>query len=707
MDNVKKQTPDIYGLFVFSALVMMALSGCGGGGGGSRASSSLSVTEPPVSALPPRPTLSYGASYNSELNRLSALPQLKASTAYDNQYAGFYASVAVADTGVDGTHTELSNIKAGRSWHGSKQGLSDPDGHGTHVTSLIAARRDEVGMHGLAPLAKVTSYRIFNGGGSFGSYTGGQIMPTLVSHAKAKNIDVINNSWASNFEITDLSKSSVTSSLGSELSAWRSAVSGGMVMVWAAGNDGDEQVSIRAGLPYYHRDLAKGWLAVVSVDEDGKEPRYTNRCGVSANWCLAAPGGGDYVARDGLYGARSGGGYERRSGTSMAAPIVTASMALVLDAFPTLSAQQAAKRLLTTASYEGLETADGCTLSKCGYAQMRSVFGRGMVNLEKALQPIGPLSLQSDAGFVPFEGSFIDGGLVIDEAMLSAMTGVRAKVTDSFDKAEFAVPMTAMIAKRPSSHQGAHKPLFHQIKGGNHHSYITQNSVFPADRVTRWHLQDIAKDPMKSWSGMGQTTSLDSWQAHFGYDDNRQALLLHHTATAQDEKTKLSLTMGFDKGANRWFDMVGHGAFKWGESHSQWVSLGSQLAFFNQPFRFEVMQGTSQLSAHSSCVICGGQADFESWHVSTQMMMPDGQGALGFSLSQPLYMRSMDLDLAGTDKQTVSARPKRPARLFETKWSTDINQDQGADQNWWISHQFTQKEGDQIHKFHTGWQLRF
>ena len=32
MDNVKRQTPDIYGLFVFSALVMVALSGCGGGG---------------------------------------------------------------------------------------------------------------------------------------------------------------------------------------------------------------------------------------------------------------------------------------------------------------------------------------------------------------------------------------------------------------------------------------------------------------------------------------------------------------------------------------------------------------------------------------------------------------------------------------------------------------------------------------------------
>lgn len=88
MDNVKRQTPDIYGLFVFSALVMMALSGCGGSGdGGGGGSARLAVTEPPASALLPRPSLSYGASYNTELNRLSASPQLKASTAYDDNIA--------------------------------------------------------------------------------------------------------------------------------------------------------------------------------------------------------------------------------------------------------------------------------------------------------------------------------------------------------------------------------------------------------------------------------------------------------------------------------------------------------------------------------------------------------------------------------------------------------------------------------------------
>ena len=60
-----------------------------------------------------------------------------------------------------------------------------------------------------------------------------------------------------------------------------------MVMVWAAGNEGDDQVSVRAGLPYHYGDVKKGWLAVVLFTQMAK-PRYTNRCGVARDWCLAA-----------------------------------------------------------------------------------------------------------------------------------------------------------------------------------------------------------------------------------------------------------------------------------------------------------------------------------------------------------------------------------------------------------------------------------
>lgn len=112
------------------------------------------------------------------------------------------------------------------------------------------------------------------------------------------------------------------------------------------------------------------------------------------------------VALTGCGGGGGGGGSSRASSSlSLTEPPISAlpprpslkySSALVLDAFPNLTPQQAARRLLTTASYDGLETADGCTLSKCGESEMRSVFGRGLVNLEKAIQPIGTLSLLSD-----------------------------------------------------------------------------------------------------------------------------------------------------------------------------------------------------------------------------------------------------------------------------------------------------------------------
>ena len=92
------------------------------------------------------------------------------------------------------------------------------------MAALFGAKRDGIGMHGIAPQAALTSYRIFDAHGSFGGLTGGAILPSLVSHAQTQDITLLNNSWASSYEITDLSKSAVGASLGAELSAWQSAV---------------------------------------------------------------------------------------------------------------------------------------------------------------------------------------------------------------------------------------------------------------------------------------------------------------------------------------------------------------------------------------------------------------------------------------------------------------------------------------------------
>ena len=704
-------------IFILACL----LSACGGGGSGGAVASSdppLFIEQPVFVRSSEREPLQYGAAYQSEFTRQPGLAQIAADKAYARGFAGFNVRAGVVDTGVDGEHSELGAITAGLDFHGNSFGLSDPDGHGTHVASLMAAARNQKQMHGVAPHASVKAYRIFNHDGSFGAKTGGQILPTLVTHAIDQNIDLLNNSWSSNYEITDLSKSAIAGALGSELGAWQKAVSSGMVLVWAAGNDGDDEVSIRAGLPYHYSGLAKGWLAVVAFDETGKEPRYSNRCGLAQQWCVAAPGGGDYVYRDGIYGARSGGGYERRSGTSMAAPHVSGALALVLDAFPQLTAQQGATRLRETAHYEGLETADGCTIDVCQKADMAAVFGQGRIDVERALAPIGTLSLTTKDAPISVERTAIDTGLIIDEAFLSAMTGVRFIATDSFDQASFAIPATAFIqpaAKQAgfSDHLTDPTKLSQSVAHGGQTHYVANHGQFPAPRLGPGRLYDISALPMTSWAGFvgGGLEKRGAIQAHFGYERDRQ-LVMVRTQIGEQNAYNLSqhwLLVGASHAKNRWLDSRGSGALEWGRGHSQWVTLGTHQLVAGGAVTAEYQRGQSAVNQEGSCLICKARADFESWRLAFNRSYKGHEVTL--ALLQPLTLKQVRFDLSSASHNHIAVSAQRPQRIWTTKvagplslgrWSLahyvkdDRQQVAGNDRPFGMAHQIT-----------FGWQLAF
>ena len=96
----------------------------------------------------------------------------------------------------------------------------------------------------------------------------------------------------------------------------RSAQENGTIFVFAANNSYQDEVSKEAGLPYYINELADQFLTVMAVDNNLKEAAFSNRCGIAADFCLAAPG-------KSIYSAKTGGGYTNKSGTSMAAPHVS------------------------------------------------------------------------------------------------------------------------------------------------------------------------------------------------------------------------------------------------------------------------------------------------------------------------------------------------------------------------------------------------
>ena len=653
----------------FFMVALTSLGACGGGGSGSASSSQgVAVTEPPAIRQVARVPLLFGESYQSEYARQSGLDDIGAAAAYDKGYAGFSVKTGVVDTGVDSTHSQLSSVRDGYDFHGNSGGLSDPDGHGTHVASLMAAKRDGVSMHGVAPHADVRAYRIFDHNGSFGGKSGGQIVPTLVTRAIDHDIMVLNNSWASNYEVTDFSRSATKSVLGNELGAWQKAVKAGMVMVWAAGNEGDDQVSVRAGLPYHYGDVKKGWLAVVSFDPNGKEPRYTNRCGVARDWCLAAPGGGDAVSYLGVYGARSGGGYELRSGTSMAAPHVSGALALVLDAFPQLTPQKAAVRLLETATYEGLETADGCTIASCTPADMADVFGQGRVSLQDALAPIGTLSLVASAAPASATQAVMDSGFIIDESLFSAMTGVRFIAQDDFDKAAFTVPATAFLSAPDTgfSKQATPASVAQQAVSRDDDTsfYMTSQGAFPDRVTTHGRLHDISLRAMQSWTGLNRPLDDGQWQAHFGYAATRQAVMMRRDYYNRNGDSWVGF--GIDQAKGRFLDSEGYGALAWGKGQSHWLTLGHYYPLLSGGVRAEYQAGQSRVSGSDNCIICYADAHFERWALAYEAPLAShllsDNAQMEIRLYQPLSVTEAHFKLHGATKEAIDVELARQPR---------------------------------------------
>jgi len=124
------------------------------------------------------------------------------------------------------------------------------------------------------------------------------------------------------------------------------------LFIWSTGNDGAPQPNLNASLPSMFSDLQTGWLAVTAVNAAGGSngystsdtvpgmiSSYANRCGLAANWCLAAPG--DFIS------SSSGG---RVFGTSFAAPAVTGAAALVQQAYPWMNADLIRQTILSTAT---------------------------------------------------------------------------------------------------------------------------------------------------------------------------------------------------------------------------------------------------------------------------------------------------------------------------------------------------------------------
>lgn len=403
------------------------LYNCGGGGSGSGSS----------------------IDYTPEYNNQSGLAIIGAASANNSGYTGSGVKVSVVDSGIATSHSEFNGKTfTGNSYVSGKSQYADVNGHGSHVAGIIAAKKDGVGMRGVAyGVTSIVSQRIANDAGSI-SLTD-STWASVVDSDRTLNVDFSNNSWGSStIQIDEIDSTWVSNNIPTTATAYQNAVAADTVFVYGVGNEGlgaNTEPSYQAGLPAVVDNIEAGWIAVMSVDANKKETGYTQRCRSAADWCVVAPGGGDTQSTQGIYSVSSSGGYTRLSGTSMAAPHVTGMLALIKDRFSSsLTNQQVRTRLLNGASYTGLVTYGGTAASSLTTAQKLSVFGKGLINYGNSVAQIGSLTYPTSNNFYNGNNQNLDQNKIdlpsnLYSNISDQISNLDIMAFDSFDGADFTV----------------------------------------------------------------------------------------------------------------------------------------------------------------------------------------------------------------------------------------------------------------------------
>lgn len=219
---------------------------------------------------------------------------------------------------------ELSSIAIG-DFIGQDNDATDEINHGTHIAGIIgASTNNDEGIAGVLwdvdMLIVRAGFGVMGGGG----YLQDDDAAAAVIYAADMGADVINISWG------DVNYSPIIAY------AVNYAYRKGSILVCAAGNEGAEEDH-----PVTYPAKLATTISVGAVDS---QKRLASFSSYGSNIDLVAPGQQIYST----YDSTGENVYYEQSGTSMAAPFVTAATALLLSVEPQMNFHDVRTRLLTT-----------------------------------------------------------------------------------------------------------------------------------------------------------------------------------------------------------------------------------------------------------------------------------------------------------------------------------------------------------------------
>ena len=297
-----------------------------------------------VTALAVFPAPPAGASNDPSFKNQWGLVRIGAEKAW-TRTTGAGVRIGIVDTGVDLNHEDLAGkvvdsiscVGSGGDAAKCKGSAQDDQGHGTHVSGIAAATKDNgLGIAGVAPDAQLVVAKVL---GSQGTGQGSDVIGGIkwvVDHG-AK---VVNLSLGDPAQLVGALISENELKEGVDY-AW----SHGAIPVIAAGNSNTGGLGLE-GSNYGDMNA----VIVGATGPDDKPASYSTSTG-GAKWAVVAPGGAaDSKKADDIYStfwiSGQKNAYTYLAGTSMAAPHVTGAIALLLA--EGYNQQAAVNRLLET-----------------------------------------------------------------------------------------------------------------------------------------------------------------------------------------------------------------------------------------------------------------------------------------------------------------------------------------------------------------------
>ncbi|MGB3406282.1 MAG: S8 family serine peptidase [Jannaschia sp.] len=311
-------------------------------------------------------------------------------------YRGAGVKIGVLDSQIDFTHNDLSTNYDTRLDFNFDQNSAnvviDPrsmtDAHGTMVAGVIAAEGGNgIGGVGIAPEATLVGLGI--------SYSSQDVVAQVVNGLRAgAAVDVVNSSWSfnQNFydDFSDPDNAAMAEAVRLAAETGRDGL--GTNLVFSAGNSRSE------GSSNYHNFQNSPYaISVGAVDKAGDAWANTS---IGANVLISGPGAA--VTTTSLSNK-----YTTATGTSFAAPAVSAVVGLMLEANPDLGYRDVQQILALSASRDGLgahpEDSEGWRVNGAdnlngGGMHYSDAFGFGFLNVHNAVRLAETWTAQQTAG---------------------------------------------------------------------------------------------------------------------------------------------------------------------------------------------------------------------------------------------------------------------------------------------------------------------